>query len=212
MENTNTKPSMFKNPVVQSILGIIVILLMLSGILGYKIYSHEVYTELGTIEAPIINIGSESAGVLDVVYVHPGDTVTVGQALAHVGGDTLYAKVNGVILTTNDVPGQIFAPGTPVVTMIDPTALRVQGTIDENKGFADIEVGDTAVFTVDAFGSKKFTGVVEEVSPTSKESGVVFSVSDKREIKKFTFKIKYDTSAHPEFKNGMSAKITVYTK
>jgi multidrug resistance efflux pump len=96
--------------------------------------------------------------------------------------------------------------------MIDPNELRVVGTIDENKGLSEIKVGNVASFTVDAFGNKKFTGVVEEVSPTSKESGVTFSISDKREIKQFTVKIKYDTLAFPDFKNGMSAKIKIYTK
>lgn len=209
---TQTKQSMFKKPWVQSLLGIFICITILASVLGYKVLSSKVSTEYGIISAPIISIAPEQSGILDAVYVTPGEKVTEGQALAHVGGETLYAKIDGVVLTTQDVPGQIFSPSQPVITMINPSALRVVGTIDENKGISEIKVGDVATFTVDAFGSQKFTGVVEEISPTSKETGVAFSISDKREIRQFTIKIKYDTALHPEFKNGMSAKIDVFIK
>lgn len=211
MEN-NKKQSMFSKPWVQSVTGISVLLLILISALLYKSISSKVNIELGTISAPIINIAPQQSGILDEVYVHAGDTVKSGQALAHVGGETLYSKISGTILTVANVPGQNFSTNQPVVTMIDPNELRVVGTIDENKGLSEIKLGDMASFTVDAFGSQTFTGIVDEISPTSKESGVTFSISDKREIRQFTIKIKYDNKAHSEFKNGMSAKIDVYIK
>ncbi|MES2409327.1 MAG: efflux RND transporter periplasmic adaptor subunit [Patescibacteria group bacterium] len=209
---TQTKQSMFKKPWVQSVIGIVVCLGILGSLLAYKILSSKVSTEYGVVSAPIITISPEQSGILDAVYVTPGEKVTEGQALAHIGGETLYAKIDGIVLTAENVPGQIFNINQAVVTMIDPKALRVIGTIDENKGLSDIKIGDVASFTVDAFGKEKFTGVVEEISPTSKDTGVAFSISDKREIRQFTIKIKYDTEAHPEFKNGMSAKIDVFIK
>ena len=96
--------------------------------------------------------------------------------------------------------------------MVDPQEFRIVGSIKENEGLSDIHVGDPVSFTVDAFGSKKYAGVVETISPTSKESGVAFSISDKREVKEFEVKVKYDVAAHPEFKNGMSARMKIYNK
>jgi multidrug resistance efflux pump len=206
------KESALKKPWVQSIIGIIVVIGALAGAIIYKIISSRVSIDLGTIEAPVIVISPEEQGILDEVYVRPGDEVNAGEAIAHVGGETLFAKISGTILAVQNVPGQVFNPGTPVATMIDPDELRVVGTIDENKGLTKIKVGDTASFTVDAFGSEEFVGIVDEISPTSKQSGVAFSISDKREIRQFTVKIKYDNSAHTDFKNGMSAKIKIYTK
>ncbi len=84
------------------------------------------------------------------------------------------------------------------------------GKVQEDKGLTDIQVGQRAEFTVDAFGGKTFEGVVDEVAPTSQNSDVVFSVSDKREEQNFEVKIRFDTTANPEIKNGMSAKIKVY--
>ena len=62
------------------------------------------------------------------------------------------------------------------------------------------------------FPGEKFVGIVDEVSETSKDTSVVFSISDKREVKDFTIKVKYDTELYKEFKNGMSAKLKVYNK
>ena len=68
------------------------------------------------------------------------------------------------------------------------------------------------MFKVDAFGSKKYYGVVDEISPTSKESGIAFNISDKRETKEFNISVRFDNAAYNELKNGMSAKIWIYKK
>jgi multidrug resistance efflux pump len=93
--------------------------------------------------------------------------------------------------------------------MINPDELRVIGRIEEDKGLKDIFVGQRAFFTVDAFGGEEFSGEVESVSPTPHEGDVVFNISDKREEKEFDIKIRYDDS-HPEFLDGMSAKVWIY--
>jgi len=63
---------------------------------------------------------------------------------------------------------------------------------------------------VDAFGSKTYKGVVDEVSPTSNQSDVVFNISDQRPTNQFEVKVRFDPTLYPELKNGMSAKIWVY--
>jgi multidrug resistance efflux pump len=120
------------------------------------------------------------------------------------------AKTSGLIIDAKKDIGQIFAAGTPVISMIEPGKLRVVGQIEEDKGLSDIVIGQAATFTIDAFGSQQFSGVVDEITPTSNDSGVAFSISDKRATKKFDVKIRFNALAHPEFKNGMSAKIVIY--
>jgi multidrug resistance efflux pump len=73
-----------------------------------------------------------------------------------------------------------------------------------------VQVGDAATFTVDAFGSKVYKGVVDEVSQTSNQSDVVFNISDQRPTNQFAVKVRFDPTLYPELKNGMSAKIWVY--
>jgi len=208
----NPKKSIFTKSWVQSLAGIVAIILIVVAILAYKSISSYVKIDEGTISAPIISVSPEIPGILQKINVKIGDEVKAGQNLAEVGAEILTAKTDGVIVYTNDTPGQYFTYASPVVKMINKEDLRLIGTIKEDAGFSKIKIGDTATFTLDAFAGKSFTGIVEEISATSKDSSVVFSISDKREVKDFTIKIKYDTASHPEFINGMSAKIKVYTK
>lgn len=53
------------------------------------------------------------------------------------------------------------------------------GKIEETKGLSSIKVGQAATFTIDAFPKNKYVGVVDEISPVSVDSGVIFSISDK---------------------------------
>lgn len=212
MESTKPKSSFFAQPWVHSVTGVLVIALCLGGVLYLKSTSSYVAIDKSQIAAPIINIGPQAEGILSVVYVRPGDTVTANESVARVGSEILFAQTAGIVIDVHNTPGQVFIPGSPVVSMIDPNELRVVGTIDEDKGLTQLTVGDSATFTVDAFGSTEFTGIVDEISPTSDQSGVLFSISDKRQVKQFTVKVRYDISLHPEFKNGMSAKLKIYTK
>jgi len=209
---TPKKESIFTKPWVQSLTGIIIIILVSSGILFYKSISSYVEIENSTISAPIISIAPETSGILDEVYVKEGDAVIAGQSLARVGAEILTSKINGIIIYTNNTPGQFFTYANPVVKMINPNELRVVGAIKEDAGLTKIKAGDTATFTVDSFTGKEYTGIVEEIGQTSKDTSVVFSISDKRAVKEFTIKVKYDVSEFKDFKNGMSAKIKVYNK
>jgi hypothetical protein len=64
---------------------------------------------------------------------------------------------------------------------------------------------------VDAFGSQQFSGVIDEVAPTSNASGVVFNISSARETQQFDVKARFDATKYPQLKNGMSARMWVYT-
>jgi len=63
-----------------------------------------------------------------------------------------------------------------------------------------------------AFGSKKYYGVVDEVSLTPHSGDIVFNISDKRQVNQFDVKIRYNIKQYPELKNGMSAKVWIYTE
>ena len=125
------------------------------------------------------------------------------------------AQTSGEIVSRHQNIGEYENPLTGkanVATMIDPTQLRVVGNLDENKGLANIQVGDAATFTVDAFGSKQYEGVVDEVSPTSQQGSIVFDISSQRPTNQFDVYVRFDPAQYPQLKNGMSARIWVYTK
>ncbi len=95
MEDDKSKKSFLRKPWVQSLAGIVLIVVALFGILYWKSTSSYVAIDMSQISAPIIAVGPESEGVLSEVYVKPGDTVVSDEPLARVGGETLSAKTSG---------------------------------------------------------------------------------------------------------------------
>ena len=128
MENP-TKESIFNKPCVQSVTGIISVIIIVIGVLFYKATSSYVSIEKSTVSAPIITISPSSSGILDEVYVQAGSRVTKGQELAHVGTEILVSKIDGLVIEVNNTPGQIFSPSQAVIKMIDHNELRIVGPV-----------------------------------------------------------------------------------
>lgn len=170
----------------------------------------QIYVENSSIEAPTVNLSSASGGTLQKMLVSAGDQVMADETVAQVGNDLVKTRQAGTIILVNDTPGKIFAPGETVATMISPADLRVVAQLEENKGLDSVKVGQKADFTVDAFGSKKFTGIVDEISPTPRSGDIVFNISSARQEQEFNVKIRFNTDQYPELKNGMSAKAWIY--
>jgi multidrug resistance efflux pump len=202
-------PSLRRNLLVFGGIGLAIIIV--AAIAAYLILSNNRVTiDDSTIQAPLIDLAPAGSGRLNAVYVNEGDMVAANTPVAEVGTEIITSKVAGLIVDVNDTVGANVAPGETVVTEIDPSQLRVVGSIDEDKGLSKIAVGDPVHFTVDAYSGKTFLGVVDEVAPTSNASGVVFSISDARAEQTFDIKARFDTAAYPQLKNGMSARMYVY--
>lgn len=182
----------------------------IAGATYFAVSQKTVYIDKAQIEAPVVDLAPTAGGTLRALYVSPGQHIGPNAVVAQVGIELIKSTAGGLVLTTQGDVGKLIPAGQTVVETIDPGALRVVGQVQEDKGLADIKVGQTASFTVDAFGGEQFTGVVDEVSPAASSGDVVFSVSDKRQEQNFDVKIRFDTAAHPELRQGMSAKIWVY--
>jgi len=202
-----------KNPKVYNLLiSIILSVLMIFGIYFYFIKEGRVQIDDSVISAPVATISPNSAGKLLELDVYEGQKIKKGDTLAVVGTDTLRAATDGLVISSNNQIGGNVSPQTQLIQIIDPANMRVAGTIDENKGLNEIKVGQVASFTVDALPGKQFWGYVDEISPSAKQTALSFSISSERPTQQFVVYVKYDASKYPEIKNGMSAKLTVYTK
>ncbi len=202
--------SLTKNVWFLNIAVVVIVVGVVVGLLYWNVSSNRVYTDKASIMAPEIALAPKSSGTLEELYVHEGDAILKDTTVARVGNELIKTSVDTIVVSVKDDVGKIFNPGEAVVTVIDPSTLRVVGSVGEDKGLTDIRVGQRAVFTVDAFGGRQFDGIVDEVSPTSHQSDIVFNISDKRETQDFDVKVRFDINAYPELKNGMSAKIWVY--
>lgn len=206
------KESIFQKPWIQSVTAIVVIFGALGGFLFWQSKAGRVLIENSHLEAPLVNLSPVTPGTLQSLYVHEGDTIAPNTQVALVGTGIISSKTGGIVASAKDVVGQYFAPGQTVVSIVDTANMEVVGSVEETKGLSDLAPGQRATFTVDTFGGTKYQGVVDTISPSSEDTGVAFSISDKRPIKKFTVKVRFNSENYPELRNGMSARITVYTK
>ena len=195
------------------IIGGLVVIGVIAGGVYFYVSSKTIYIDQSMISAPLINLSPVNSGVLEQVMINVGDTVAANTPVARVGDEIVKTKTAGQIVSVNTNIGQyvnVVTGGGTVATMVDPTQLRVVGNLDEDKGLSSIQVGDSVTFTVDAFGGKSYKGVVDEISPTSNQSDVVFNISDQRATNQFAVKVRFDLATYPELKNGMSARIWIY--
>jgi multidrug resistance efflux pump len=191
--------------------GAIILIIIAAAFGAYmKTTGSRIYTDKSDIEAPLISLAPRTSGVLQNISVNIGDKVAANSVVAQVGNELVKAKSAGIITSTADNIGKLVNAGESVVTMIDPNDLRVVAHLEEDKGLADVHIGQNVVFTADAFGSKKYTGIVDAISPTAHSGDIVFNISDKRAVQQFDIKIRFNTDLSPELSNGMSTKVWIY--
>ncbi len=201
-----------EKPWVKSLIFAVAIFTVLISFLYWQSVRGVVSIENAVLKAPVVNLSPVAPGTLNALYVHSSDVIAPNTAVAMVGTTTVVSKEGGIVVNTPDALGGYYTPGMTVLSVIKTSDMKVVGALEENKGLENVAVGNRATFTVDAFSGKTYEGVVDEVSPTSDDTGVLFSISDKRPTKKFDVTVRFSAAQYPELKNGMSAKITVHTK
>ena len=213
-ENLQQEINKVKKNTRNKIIIVAAIFLIIAGSIGgyitWKILSGRVYVENSSISAPVINLSTQSGGILEEVFVNAGDEVDDSAPIARVGNELIKAQSAGKVISINTNIGATFTPGQVIATMINPDDLKVIGQVEEDKGLSEIKVGQSAIFTVDAFGSKEYTGIVDEIGPTSDAGDIVFNISNTRQEMNFDVKVRFDINQYPELKNGMSAKLWIY--
>lgn len=201
-----------KNPkILRVLVAVVVVLVSIFGYVFYQLREGRIYIDNSLIQAPIVSITPATPGTLAAIDVYEGEQIYKGDSLAIVNGQTVYADTNGLVVMANKQIGSVVSASSPVVQLINVEDERVAGTIDENKGLSDIHVGQIVSFTVDALPGKTFWGYVDEISPTAKQTQMAFSISSERPTQQFVVYATFDASKYPEIKNGMSAKMTIFT-
>ena len=204
---------LFKNKNFLKMAGIVCLLVILTGIyVFYQKTTGRVFIDKSLIQAPVITISPSLSGKVQEIDVKEGQLVQNGDTLAIVGSETLRADTDGLIISASDLTGSTVNPQTPLIQMIRPVYMRIVGTIDENKGLKDIHVGQVVSFSIDALPGNTYWGYVDEISPSAVAPAFSFSTSTERSVQQFTVYAKFDSAQYPAIKNGMSAKMVVYTK
>lgn len=196
---------------IQAIITLLLVIGLVSGFIYLQKTKDRISIENSVISAPMITLNATTPGKLYQMNAVEGHNVKTGDILAVIGSDTLRAQTDGIIVTANNLVGGTVSPQTPLIQMIKTQDMRVAGTIDENKGLDKVAVGQVVSFTVDALPGQTFWGYVDEVAPSAKQTQLSFSISSERPTQQFQVFARYDAQAYPQIKNGMSAKMTVFT-
>lgn len=134
---------------------------------------------------------------------------TLGQARARLADTRIEAPMDGVVLRKSLEPGATAAPGSAIVTLVDPSDIWLRAYIPETD-LGRVRVGQTARVTVDAFPGQPFEGRLTEVA-----SGAEFTprnVQTQKERVNLVFRVKI-AIANPDgrLKPGMPADAVIAT-
>jgi len=207
------KLALIKNKAFLKKAGIVLAALLIIGALFFFLKTTDrVFIDDSVITAPIISVSATTNGRLRELDVTEGQLVKKGDVLAVVGSETLRTDNDALVILSNNQVGSTISTQTQLMQLIRPIDLRVTGTLDENKGLKNVRVGQVVSFTVDAFPGKTYWGYVDEISPSAKTTQLAFSISNERPTQQFLVYARFDTTKYPEIKNGMSAKLVVFTK
>ncbi|MEI6532561.1 MAG: efflux RND transporter periplasmic adaptor subunit [Candidatus Roizmanbacteria bacterium] len=201
------QPSIFR-----IFIGTILVLLLTGGSIFYLKTEQRVQIENSIVQGSITSVTSISSGKLKKLFVVDGQKVRKGDSLAVVGSDIIYSFIDGIVIDTNKQIGSNVTQQTTIVKIMNSNEMRIDGTLDENKGLNLVKVGQTVAFTIDALPGQEFWGFVDEVAPSAKQSAVAYSISSERPTQQFEIFVRFDANRFSEIKNGMSAKMSVYTR
>jgi membrane fusion protein, multidrug efflux system len=100
---------------------------------------------------------------------------SVTRAEVRLGYTTIKSPQAGTVIDTHAEPGEIAAPGMPLVALYDPSSLRLEVPVMENLA-GRISSGDKLPVLIDAIKGKQFEAVVDEVVPQAQAASRSFLV------------------------------------
>jgi multidrug resistance efflux pump len=176
------------------LLGVILLIIAFVAFNAWRDSALYVSTDNAQLSGQPVQVGSMNAGKVDAIMpsigaaVHKGDVVAqvalpsqvgVAQAgtpkLGFLGaGDThvdVQSPIDGVVIAEPVAVGSNVAAGSPIVSIVDPSALYVTANIEETN-IARVKVGQPVTVHVDALGAD-IPGKVEAVTPAT---SAVFSM------------------------------------
>ena len=118
---------------------------------------------------------------------------------------TVYAPMDGVILTRNVEPGEFVQPGGVALSMADLGKITITVYVPEDR-YGKISIGRQAQITVDSFPGETFTGEVIHMADQAEFTPRNVQTVEGRSSTVFAIKLKVNNSAG-KLKIGMPADV-----
>ncbi len=143
------------------------------------------------------------------------------EGLKTLGRTNIYAPASGIVTQLNSekgerVVGTAQMAGTEIMRISNLSSMEVQVNINEND-IVRVKLGDSANVKVDAYGDRKFTGIVTEIANSAKFN-VAQSMNE--QVTNYTVKIRINRSSYSDlitkkskqpFLPGMTASVDIKT-
>jgi len=118
---------------------------------------------------------------------------------------TVYAPMDGVILSRNVEPGEYVVPGATALTMADLSNLTITVYVPENR-YGEVKLGQQAEVTVDSFPGVTFTAKVIHVADSAEYTPRNVQTVEGRSSTMFAIKLKVG-DPEGKLKPGMPADV-----
>ena len=122
---------------------------------------------------------------------------------------TVYAPIDGVILTRNVEPGEFVQPGAAAITMADLNELTITVYVPEDR-YGEISLGQDATVTVDSFPNETFDAKITFISDQAEFTPRNVQTVQGRSATVYAVKLKVQ-DPQGKLKLGMPADV-VFTK
>jgi len=117
----------------------------------------------------------------------------VNTVQVQISNSEITSPITGVVTNRNINPGEVAAPGVPLLTLADTANLRLQGTVSEAL-VPLLSVGQEIKIAVDVLPGRVFKGEIARIGPVAATTGQYFPID---------IKIKNPG----ELKAGMTARV-----
>jgi HlyD family secretion protein len=125
---------------------------------------------------------------------------------AQLGKQTVYAPIDGMILTRSIEPGEIIQPGSAALTMGNISQLTITVYVPEDR-YGQISLGEKATVKVDSFPGSTFTAAVTHISDQAEFTPRNVQTVEGRSSTVYAVKLKVD-DPQGKLKPGMPADVT----
>jgi len=118
---------------------------------------------------------------------------------------TVYASMDGIILTRNVEPGEFVQPGAVALTMADLNHLTITVYVPEDQ-YGNISLGQEATVTVDSFPNETFSAEVVHIADEAEFTPRNVQTVEGRSSTVYAIKLKV-TDSEGKLKIGMPADV-----
>lgn len=145
------------------------------------------------------------------------------EARDNLGRTTIFAPVDGTVSKLNNkrgerVVGTAQMAGTEIMRLADLTEMEVQVDVNEND-IVRVHLGDTTEISIDAYGDRKFKGVVTDIANSANNSTTLTA----DQVTNFPVKVRILRTSYEDllknlkpnespFRPGMTASVDIKTK